>query len=207
MRRRSILSTVKKLGKGVFTTHEAAFISGKSLSATTQSLSNLAAEGILSKIYRGIWAQTTQAPSAYQAIPYLFPKHRCYVSFISALHLHGIIGQIPQTITLASTAHARTIRTNLGTFKIHHISPLFFAGFGWYKGSGSFLIAEPEKALVDSLYLSAYKKKHFGHFPELNFARSFSFRKAKDWVNKIPSPKARQYVAGRMKDIGKSLPS
>lgn len=201
MRKRSILSAVRKLGKCVFTTYEAALISGKSLSATTQSLNNLAAESIIVKIYRGIWAQGTEAVSVYDVIPHLFPRHRVYVSFISALHLHGIIEQIPQVTTLASTAHARIIRTNLGVFQVHHISPLFFAGFGWYKGSGSFLIAEAEKALVDSLYLSAYKKKRFGHFPELHFPNSFSFEKVKKWANKIPSQKVRLYVNKRLKGV------
>lgn len=205
MRRRSILSTIKKLGKRIFTTHELSLASGKSLSAVTQSLNNLARDGAIVKIYRGVWAQEEAgAVSPYAVISYLFPGHRAYVSFISALHLHGIIEQIPQVTTLASTAHARTIRTAIGVFYAHRITPSFFDGFGWYKGSGSFLIAEPEKAFVDSLYLSAYKKKRFGRFPELNFPDSFSFKKVKAWVNKIPSQKARAHVKKRLEEILKT---
>jgi len=206
MRRRSILSTIKKLEKHVFTTREVSLVSGKSTSVVTQSLNNLVREGIIVKIYRGLWAQEgLESLSPYDVISYLFPGERAYVSFISALHLHGIIEQIPQITTLASTAHARTIRTRLGVFHVHRISPLFFTGFGWYKESGNFLIAEPEKAFVDSLYLSAYKKKRFGHFPELHFPKSFSFKKVKAWINKIPSPKARLYVNKRLKDINKTV--
>ena len=168
----------------------------------TQALNNLVRESAIIKIYRGLWAQEGPGPlSPYDVIQHLFPGERTYVSFISALHLHGIIEQIPQVITLASTAHARIIRTKTGVFYVHHISPLFFAGFGWYKESGNFLIAEPEKALVDSLYISAYKKKRFGHFPELRFPESFSFRKVKIWVDRIPSQKARVYVKKRLKSI------
>lgn len=202
MRRRSILSAVKKIRKRIFTTHEISLVSGKSPSLVTQSLNNLEREGVVIKIYRGLWAEEGYEPlSPYEIIPYLFPKQRAYVSFISALHIHGIIEQIPQITTLASTAHARTIRTKIGVFQVHRIAPLFFEGFGWYKESGSFLIAEPEKALIDSLYLSAYKKKHFGYFPELHFSKSFSFKKAKAWIDKIPSQKARLYVSKRLKDI------
>ena len=202
MRRRSILPVIKKLRHQVFTTHELSLASGRSLSVVTQSLNNLVREGVVIKIRRGVWAEEGPgAISPYAVIPYLFPAHRAYVSFISALHMYGIIEQIPQVTTLASTSHAGIIKTNIGTFHVHRITPSFFCGFGWYKGSGSFLIAEPEKALVDSLYLSAYKRKRFGRFPELHFPKTFSFKKVKEWVNKIPSQTTREYVRKRLKDI------
>jgi len=171
------------------------------LSAVTQSLKNLAEEGFIIKICRGVWAQAGQPINPYAAIPYIFQERRAYVSFISALHIHGIIEQIPQVTTIASTAHARTIRTAVGVFQVHRITPSFFAGFEWYKGSGNFLIAEPEKALVDSLYVSAYKKRMFGHFPELHFPASFSFKKAREWVGKIPAANTRAYAERRLKEI------
>lgn len=204
MIRRSIFLTIKKLQKQVFTTHEISSASGKSLSTTTQSLNNLVREGVIVKIYRGVWAEEgTSSISPYAVIPYLFPRHRAYVSFITALHLHGIIEQIPQVTTLASTIHARTIRTNFGTFDVHRIAPSFFDGFGWYKGGGNFLVAEPEKALVDSLYLSAYKKRQFSYFPELRFPKIFNFKKAKAWVDRIQSRITRAYVKKKLEDIMK----
>lgn len=192
MSRESILIFIKKLHRPVFTTHELSSLSGKSLSVTTQALNFLQKQGLLFKIYRGIWAETgNERLSPYIVVPFLLPRHRAYVSFISALHLYGIIEQIPQVITLASTAHTRTIRTKTGTFSIHRIAPSFFDGFAWYKGPGSFLIAEPEKALIDCLYLSACKKKQFSYFPELHFPKNFSFKKAGEWVKKIPNSKIR----------------
>ncbi|MBU1657058.1 MAG: hypothetical protein KJ995_00410 [Candidatus Omnitrophica bacterium] len=202
MRRRTVLLTIRDLGKQIFTTHEISLASGKSLSVVTQSLNNLVREGAVVKISRGIWAREGGgAVSPYAVIPYLFPRHRAYVSFISALHLYGIIEQIPQITTLASTAHSRVIRTGLGVFHAHHIAPSFFAGFDWYKNSGSFLIAAPEKALVDCLYLSAYKKKAFAHFPELYFPGSFSFKKAREWAGNIHSRSARSYVEKQLEGI------
>jgi len=117
------------------------------------------------------------------------------------LHLYGIIEQIPQVITLASTIHTKTIHTKVGTFSVHQINPLFFDGFGWYKGSGDFLIAEPEKALVDSLYLSTRKRRQYGHFPELHFPGTFSSKKAKKWVDKIPEPKIRNSVRKKLNEL------
>jgi len=190
-----LFKTVRKLHRPVFTTREVSALSGKSLSATTQGLNYLVRQGLLLKVRRGLWADVSgQRLTAPALVPYLVPGHRAYISFTSALHLHGIVEQIPRVMTLASTAHSRTIRTPLGDFLIHRITPAFLAGFDWDRGEGSFLIAAPEKALVDSLYLSAHRKRQYRHFPELRFPPSFSFSRAAAWARKIPSGRVRARV-------------
>jgi len=203
--RQDITIFIRKLGSPVFTTHELTAVSGKSASTVVQSLNHLVKQGLLTKIYRGVWAeQITRAVSPFEVIPALFPRQRVYVSFITALHLHGIVEQIPQIITLASTAHTTVLRTKAGIFSVHQIAPTLFDGFDWYKGEGRFLIAEPEKALIDSLYLSSRKKKQFGSFPELEFPAKFSFKKAKGWVNRIPQKNIRTHVEEKLKVIERS---
>ena len=202
MIKQSILAFTKKLDRPVFTTREAAMLSGNSLSNASQMLGNLEKKGLIFKVARGIWAETgNKKLSSYSIIPFLLPKNRAYVSFISALHLYGIIEQIPQEINLASTIHTKKIYTKVGTFLIHQISSSFFDGFDWYKGSGSFLIAEPEKALIDSLYLSARKKRQFSYFPELYFSESFSFKKAGKWIEKISNSRIRSSVKKKFIEI------
>lgn len=204
MTRASILSFIKKINRPLFTTAELAAISGKSLSTTVQALNWLQKQGVVFKVRRGIWAETTNKPlSPYSVIPFLFPRHRAYVSFISALHIYDIIEQIPQVITLASTSHTKTIVTKLGTFSVHQINPSFFDGFNWYKNEGDFLIAEPEKALIDCLYLAGCRKKQFAHFPELHFPKNFSFQRAKEWIKKIPSSKIRSFAQKKLFTIKK----
>ncbi len=200
----NILSIIRKAGRPVFTTHELTALTGKSSSTVVHCLSRLVDQGLLVKIHRGVWAEQGPRPiSPFEIIPYLFPRQRVYVSFITALHLHGIVEQIPQVITLASTAHTSTLRTKAGVISVHQIAPSFFYGFDWYKGNGGFLIAEAEKALIDSLYLSSRKKKQFGFFPELNFPPEFSFKKAAQWVNRIPEKKIRLYVFEKLKELEK----
>ncbi len=197
------ISQIRQLNRPIFTTHGLAAVSGKSPSATTQALNLLEREGVVVKICRGIWGEAGGGRlSPYAVVPYLFPRHRAYVSFISALHLYGMIGQIPQVVTVASTTHTKIIRTEVGVFSVHRIAPGFFDGFDWYRGTGSFLIAEQEKALVDSLYLSARKKRRFGHFPEMHFPRSFSFRKARSWVKRIGDPRIRACVREKLARLG-----
>lgn len=202
MTRLSPLTAIKQLRRLVFNTREIAACCGGSLSNTVQALRHLEKEGVVFQITRGLWGldMGKETFSAYSVIPFLLP-HRAYVSFISALHLHGMIEQIPQGITLASTTHTRTLRTKLGTYQVHQISPAFFKGFDWYKGNGSFLIAQPEKAFVDCLYLSARKKRQFGYFPELSFPKSFDFNKARKWALAIPDPKIRSAVRVKLEAL------
>ena len=202
MVRQSILTFAKKLNRPVFTTREAAMLSDSSLSNASQMLNILERKGLVFKVARGIWAETgNERLSPYSIIPFLLPKNRAYVSFISALHLYGIIEQIPQEMNLASTIHTKKIHTKVGTFFIHQISPSFFDGFDWYEGNGSFLIAEPEKALIDSLYLSARKKRQFSYFPELYFPKSFSFKKASKWIGKIQDSRLKSSVTKKLIEI------
>ena len=203
MGNKSILFFINQLGRVVFTTRELAMVSGRSLSLTTQSLKYLEREGLVLKVYRGVWALIGKENlSPYSVIPCLFPRGRVYVSFASALHLYGIIEQIPQLIMLASLGHTKIIKTKLGTFSVHRIAPGFFAGYDWYKGSGNFLIAEQEKAFVDSLYISAFKKRQFRYFPELHFPKGFSVEKVWMWSEMIPDIKIRKYVQLRLKSFG-----
>ncbi|MBL7196650.1 MAG: hypothetical protein ISS47_00975 [Candidatus Omnitrophica bacterium] len=205
MPKRSILVSIKQLHRPVFTTYELAALSGKSLSTTTQALNFLEKQGLIFKIYRGIWVEVgNEHLNPYAVIPFLFLRYRAYVSFISALHLYGVVEQIPQMITLASTAHTKIIKTKIGVFSVHRIAPSFFDGFSWYKGTGSFLIAEPEKALVDCLYLSACRKKQFAYFPELYFPKSFSFKRAREWVRKISDFKISSYVQRKLDIISQN---
>jgi predicted transcriptional regulator of viral defense system len=196
-----LIKYIKQLAGPFFTTRDVARISGKSLSTVSQGLDYLHKHGAVMKVYRGLWMERTSAkPSAFDLVPHLMPLHRTYVSFTAALHLHGIIEQVPQDITLASTTHTRMFRTALAAFSVHRIAPEFFFGFDWYRTNGGFLIADPEKALLDCLYLSGRKQKNFGHFPEMHFPDTFNFVKARQWAKKIKDTRLQTYVLRKLKD-------
>jgi predicted transcriptional regulator of viral defense system len=205
MNREPILKYIKKLRSTVFTTREIYAISGKSLSGVVQGLNHLSEQGALVKIRRGVWAEPSPNPiSPFQIIPFLPSGQRTYLSFVSALHLHGILDQIPQVIYCASIAHTHIFKTAIGTYSIHRVAPDFFFGFDWYKQTGDFLIAAPEKALLDCLYLSGRKGNRFKHFPELHFPPSFSFTKAKRWASMIKDARLRKFVTERLENFHKS---
>lgn len=201
MTEKTVLSCIRQIDRPIFTTFELSRLCSKSSSTVIQTLNYLERQGLVSKIHQGIWAEAgLKRVNAFAVVPFLFPKQRAYVSFISALHYHGIVEQIPQVVTVASTGHTKKVRTRIATYSVHRIHPSFFMGFSWDK-TKSFLIAGPEKALVDSLYVSAHKKKHFGHFPELHLRGQFNVGKAREWLKEIKNKRARIYVSKRFESL------
>lgn len=198
----STLKAMRMVGRPVFTTRELASLSGRSSASISQSLKRLKHEELVERIRKGLWADIHNPQfSPFVVINFLLPRHRTYLSFVSALHLYGIVSQIPQVITLASTAHSQTIRTPIAVYAIHQIAPSFFAGFDWYQSKGEFLIAEPEKALVDCLYLASRKGRRFTSFPELTFPEGFQKSKFFDWVKRIPDTRLRVSVQDKLERL------
>ncbi|MDO9572926.1 MAG: hypothetical protein Q7J37_03490, partial [Candidatus Omnitrophota bacterium] len=79
MRKRSLLGNIKELGAPVFTTFELSASSGKSSSVVIQGLNNLVEDGLIIKVYRGIWAQVgNEQLSPYAVISCLLTRHRAY---------------------------------------------------------------------------------------------------------------------------------
>ena len=78
-----------------------------------------------------------------------------YISFAYALSYYGIIPEMPYQITSATTKPTRMFTSNNKVFAYYTIQREAFTGFILKKeGNRVFLIAEPEKALVDFAYLA-----------------------------------------------------
>lgn len=197
-KRMDAIQAIHKIGRLVFTTREIAGLTGSTIASTTQSLARLADKCVIRKIAQGLWGFVDDSRfSPFLVIPFLNPRHQAYLSFISALHIHGVISQIPQVITVAWTAHSKVARTSAGTFEIHQITPDFFYGFDWH-AQGDYLIASPEKALVDCLYLASRKSRRFGSFPELDLD-IINQREALRWARLIKDTRIRTAVITKLK--------
>lgn len=193
---------LRTLGRPVFTTREVAAVRGASVTATSQSLKRMEGDGLVVRVARGVWCDPEDPRfSPFALVPFLSGAHRAYVSFLSALHLHGIVEQIPQVIYAATTGHTARRRTPVGTYSFHRIDPDFFDGFHWYRGGAEFLIAEPEKALIDSLYVASRKGNRFGSFPELDLESGFDRDRAEHWMTAIPYQRIRAFVRRRFDEM------
>lgn len=201
-RKLTAAQAVQSVGRPVFTTREIAGLRGGSLSSASQTLSRMERQRLLVRATRGLWCIPTDPRfTLFSLVPFLAGRHRAYVSFFSALHLHGLTGQIPQVVYAATTAHTRMTRTPIATYSFHRIHPRFFAGFDWYRGGQQFLIASPEKAVVDCLYLSSRKGRRFGFLPELGLPAQFSFRRAAEWARRIEDERIRISVLKKLDEL------
>jgi hypothetical protein len=142
--------------------------------AASKRLSRLAEKQFLTRVTKGLWANASHPhfhPLA--CVPYLLGKEQGYVSFLTALHLHGVISQIPQAIQVATTGRGRTLDSPVGQCGFLKIKPeLMRDGIEWSDTRQPYLIATREKALLDVLYLSTRKNRRFARLPEVDLVDS-----------------------------------
>ncbi len=186
-----MLELLHKPGFVVFSTRDFAFASSSSLSAASKRLDRLAAKQVLTRVTKGIWANTNHPHFHPMAcVPYLLGKEQGYVSFLTALHLHAVIEQMPRTVQIASTGRGRLLASPVGTFEFYRIKPeLMRDGTEWSDTHQPCRIATREKALLDVLYLSTRKNRRFAGLPELDLAGSgFKRREFERLFRELPYP-------------------
>jgi predicted transcriptional regulator of viral defense system len=91
-----------------------------------------------------------------------------YVSLESALHFHEIIPDVVQGVTAVTTSRVAEYETPFGRYIFHHISQDRFWGAQLMSVSHGqeALVASPEKALIDLLYLTP-RSDHPAYIEEL----------------------------------------
>lgn len=78
-----------------------------------------------------------------------------YLSLEYALCHYGIIPEMVFAKTAVTTRTTRKFSNGLGSFSYRHIQPKLFFGYTVKEtASGKYLLAEPEKALLDYLYFN-----------------------------------------------------
>ena len=175
----------------IFTTREYAIDNGISMPAASKRLERLSARKRLTRITKGIWANTSHPhfhPLA--CVPYLLGKEQGYVSFLTALHMHGLVSQIPKTIQIATTGRGRTLSSIVGNYEFFQIKPeLMKQGAHWSDTHLPYLIASAEKALIDALYLSTRKNRRFARLPEVDIRHAgFRKREFERLLKQLPIP-------------------
>jgi len=196
-------SDLRRMRKPILTTRDASLRLSVSLPAATRLLTRLQEAGLAKRIFRGLWTIDLRVDPL--AVPeHLTAPFPAYVSFQSALCLHGLIEQIPQVTYVASLAPTRRVKTSMGTYSIHRLAPEFFGGYTTADESGVRL-ATPEKALMDVLYLGSARSRLFAKLPELDLPRTFRAKEARRWVERIRDPSRRTMVRHRLDEVLDSL--
>lgn len=90
-----------------------------------------------------------------------------YVSLDTALNYWGVLSQFPYEITSISSKKKVKKKFEDKTYNYNHIAPKYF---GMFIKQNNFLIALPEKALFDQLYLTSKGLKS-NNFNEYDFQK------------------------------------
>ena len=114
--------------------------------------------GLLARPKQGLYSLRTDPPAAEELANALYQPS--YLSFEYALSYHGIIPERPYTITSATTKATASFTTRDLEFAYYKIKIAAYTGYSLRRdASSSFLLADPEKALVDYLYFVSLGKR------------------------------------------------
>lgn len=160
-----ILKKLKALEKPYFTIADLEKLFGLKRESLYVTLNRLVERGILRRLKRGIYEVIFSEGQIEEIANQLYWPS--YLSFESALSRYGIMNQIPYTLTFATPKKSK--KTVLGDREIEYRQikkDLFFG----YKKEGRIFIAEPEKALLDQIYLFSLGKA-LANFEEWDFSQ------------------------------------
>lgn len=191
----------------VFTTAEVAELGEMDVRNVSRDLSRLAEDGQVTRVRRGLWAVSGHPDfSPYVVVPYLFEEEDAgYVSFFTALNQHGMIEQIPQLIEVATRINKKSLDTPFGTYDFHQLKAELYGGWEPADQRWSYLLATPEKAIFDSMYISVRKGRQFTHFPELVLTEEFSDQEVLEWIDRLDSSSIRSAVESRWSELRDQL--
>ena len=183
----------------VITTADAAAALRLRPETASQTLRRLAAAGLVFSVRRGLWT-LDMLPDQASLAEHITAPYPAYVSLQSALHLRGMIDQIPAMLYVVSLGRAARVETAAGTYSLHHLPPELFGGFEIDQDAGVKL-ATPEKAIFDFAYLSGTRSRTFRALPELELPRSFRRGRVRTWIRRIPSRRLRTLTSRRLDEI------
>jgi len=131
------------------------------------NLKQLTEEGLLARLKRGLYTLKTDSPSEEEIANALYKPS--YISFEYALAYYNIIPEMTYHITSATTKPTRLFTTDRTSFSYYTIKPAAYSGYILSQiDERRFYIAEPEKALVDYLYLVTFGERSLHGVHSLN---------------------------------------
>ena len=168
----SVLEIISERQLRIFTLRDMLALLPLPLGTLSQQLARLSEKKLLIKLKRGVWlnAALRNWIHPYEAVPYLCAPYPAYVSLHSALNFHGLLEQVPTATYAISAGKTATTTTLQGQYRIHHLQAKHIWGYTQPPSMPQVLMAEPEKALLDSAYLQLRAGKNIALFPELDLS-------------------------------------
>jgi len=123
-----------------------------------------------------------------------------YISLEKALSIYGIIPEIVYSLTSVTSKTTREFKNQMGHFSYRHIKPSLFFGYKEIKATtGKYLLAEPEKALLDFIYLNQEKIKNNRDIESFRFKKEIikkdlSLSKIEEYLKSYKNKKIQETI-------------
>jgi len=131
-------------------------------------LSEWSKKGYIIKLKNGLYAFSNQSDEVLIEHISFILYQPSYISLEWALANYGLIPETVYSPTAITTRATRTFNNKFGHFIYRHVKKDMFFGYQKIKRRQQiYLIAEPEKALIDYLYLNSAKIKNEHDVEEL----------------------------------------
>ena len=141
---------------------------------------------VIIQLEKGKYQIASKSPSDFEIAQFLY--NPSYVSFETALNYHGILSQFPYE-TISATAKKRTQKiVDQKVYSYIHIDKALFTG---YESKDNALIATPEKAIFDQVYLSTRGLRSLNAIDEMDFS-NISKEKILEFTNLVSENKKKQ---------------
>lgn len=145
-------------GKAVITPAEIANVLGKPKNIGAVYAARLVKKGLARRLVRG---KLSLVDDDFAIASQLI--NPAYISLDSALLFHGVIQQITKVMECVTTVNSIKLE-KLG-IAYHKIPPSLFYGYNRVERGQSYaFMAEPEKALIDGIYLGVYAKDKLSEY-------------------------------------------
>jgi len=154
MQERTFVRTINALGIGTFTIQDVAKILKMEGSGLNIFLHRLTKRNVISRIERGKY-RLVDIPDEVVSTNIVIPS---YISFLWALSYHKLSTQMPSNRTIVTLQRHAPITIGNSNVRFMVIQKKRFFGMARHKiqNAWEFAVAEPEKALIDSLCYPAY---------------------------------------------------
>lgn len=122
--------------------------------AVTQALARQERRGLIERVAEKTYFNHLTPNSSPRNLVNVLRKD-AYISLESALREYGISSQSPRVLTCVTPERSRELRSKTIRIKYRNLSPNLYWGFVRKATRyGDYLIAEPEKAVLDWVYLN-----------------------------------------------------
>lgn len=180
MKKLEVIKTLENFPKGFFTIKDLKKIFPSEKKGFNTFIKRVVDEGILIRLSRGIYVlKGTNWEIEKIANQIYYPS---YLSFVTVLGRGGILNQLPYSLTFATTKKSKKIVLGNTEVVYSQIKPKLYFG---YKTEDGLNFAEPEKALLDQLYLVSLGKASLD-WEELNLS-GLNKKKFFHYAKRFPS--------------------